>query len=110
MLGLGDDACPGPSEPVGQKALRASGVCPKAECTRERQEQAGSFTIADLVELYLSGGTESRVVADSQASVSASLAGASSKPKQSPAVPSSTPCAPPEALRAHWLGMAALPQ
>ncbi|AFT71463.1 hypothetical protein B5T_03196 [Alloalcanivorax dieselolei B5] len=80
MLGPGDDACPGPSEPVGQKALRASGVCPKAECTRERQEQAGSFTIADLVELYLS---ESRVVVDSQVSVSASLAGASSKPKQS---------------------------
>jgi len=74
------------------KALRASGVCPKAERTRlrrraeeeererERQEQAERFTVADLVELYLSEVIEDRVVVDSRTGERKRLPGAR-KPK-----------------------------
>ena len=108
MLGLGDDTYPGPSEPVGQKALRASGVCPKAERTRlrqraeeeerdrQRQEQADGFTVADLVELYLSEVIEGRVVADFRTGERKCILGAR-KPKAQadPPYPLQRPCAGP---------------
>ncbi len=58
------------------KVLRKSGVCPKAQKQRDRQQQKlqqealvrekeiKSFTVTDLVELYLSGFIEDRYVED----------------------------------------------
>ena len=79
-------------ELVRLKALRRSGVCPKAESLRlqqqererialeQRQQATTSFTVHDLVDLYLTEAIEDRMIIDPNTGAKKRVAGAR-KPK-----------------------------